>query len=399
VEELPRREPVVARPGASFGCLAGLAAVVLLLSMALAGLAAYVLIASPPAVTAPAPVEPPRPAPPPVVVAPRGDLADAEQTTVEIFERASPSVVYITSIRLAQAPFQRDVLAVPRGTGSGFLWDNQGHVVTNFHVLAEGDVARVTLPDQSSWPARLVGFAANKDIAVLRIEAPADRLRPLAVGSSGDLRVGQTVFAIGNPFGFDHTLSTGVISGLGREIQSIGRRPIQNVIQTDAAINPGNSGGPLLDSAGRLIGMNTAIFSPSGASAGIGFAVPVDTIRRIVPELIQHGRVTRPGLEGLLVDESDLARRLGLEGVIILKVNEGSAAAAAGLLETRRDPRTGGILLGDLIVGVDGEPVEEGNDLYRLLDRKTVGDEVRVAVRRGDRRFEVTLRLVPTLDE
>ncbi|MBZ0121385.1 MAG: trypsin-like peptidase domain-containing protein, partial [Sandaracinaceae bacterium] len=224
------------------------------------------------------PVAAGEPMPAPVVVTPRGDLSDAEQATVQLFENAAPSVVYITALSVRADYLRRNLLEIPEGTGSGFLWDDRGHVVTNFHVIRGADGARVTLADHSTWPAELVGVAAEKDIAVLRIRAPREVLRALPIGASHDLQVGQHVFAIGNPFGLDHTLSTGVISGLEREIMSVGNRPIQGVIQTDAAINPGNSGGPLLDSAGRLIGMNTSIVSPSGSSAGIGFAVPVDTI-------------------------------------------------------------------------------------------------------------------------
>ncbi|HJL46915.1 MAG TPA: trypsin-like peptidase domain-containing protein, partial [Polyangiaceae bacterium LLY-WYZ-15_(1-7)] len=297
--------------------------------------------------------EPRPPLPPhePVVVTPRGDLAEAEQATVELFRNASPSVVFITKLSVRVDPFRRNALAMPEGTGSGFVWDQQGHVVTNFHVIAGADAARVTLDDQSVWPAQLVGVYPDKDLAVLRIEAPADQLHPLPVGESGNLEVGQHVFAIGNPFGLDHTLSAGVISGLGREIMSIGGRPIQGAIQTDAAINPGNSGGPLLDSAGRLIGVNTAIYSPSGTNAGVGFAVPVDIVRVVVPQLIQTGRVERAGL-GVQIDEGQLGRRLGVRGVLVLGVVDGSGAASVGLRPTRRDPQTGGIILGDVIVAV-----------------------------------------------
>ena len=233
----------------------------------------------------------PRPSRPlePAVVAPRGDLSEAEQTTVEIFRNAAPSVVFITKLAVRFDPLRRNALTVPEGTGSGFLWDAEGHVVTNFHVVAGADGARVTLSDQSVWPAELVGAFPDKDVAVLKITAKDIALQALPVGESADLEVGQSVFAIGNPFGLDHTLSTGVISGVGREITSISGRPIQGVIQTDAAINPGNSGGPLLDSAGRLIGVNTAIYSPSGASAGVGIAEPVDAVAPVEPQLHATG--------------------------------------------------------------------------------------------------------------
>ncbi|HJL14746.1 MAG TPA: trypsin-like peptidase domain-containing protein [Sandaracinaceae bacterium LLY-WYZ-13_1] len=326
-----------------------------------------------------------------VVVTARGDLSDAETSTVELFRHAAPSVVYITKLTVRADPFRRNFLEIPEGTGSGFLWDRRGHVVTNFHVIEGADGARVTLADQSTWPAELVGYVAEKDIAVLRIDGPEELLRPVPVGTSHDLVVGQHVFAIGNPFGLDHTLSTGVVSGLEREILSVTRRPITGVIQTDAAINPGNSGGPLLDSAGRLIGMNTAIYSPSGASAGIGFAVPVDTIARIVPQLIAHGRVIRPALGVQLADPRRLGR-LGLAGALVLGVQPGSPAARAGLRPTRRD-RYGRLLLGDLIVAIDGETVAEPNDIYRILDRHEVGDTVRLTYQRGDQRSDVQLQL------
>lgn len=344
-------------------------------------------------------VEPP-PAPVearPAVVTPRGDLSDAEQSTIDLFRNASPSVVFITKLSVRMDPFRRNPMATPEGTGSGFIWDERGHIVTNYHVIAGADGARVTLADQSVWPAQLVGAHPAKDLAVLRIEAPPERLRPLPIGTSEDLQVGQHVFAIGNPFGLDHTLSAGVISGLGREIMSIGRRPIQGVIQTDAAINPGNSGGPLLDSSGRLIGVNTAIYSPSGTNAGIGFAVPVDTVGDVVPQLISKGRVQRPGL-GVQLDEGRLARRLGLRGALVLGVVPGSGAESAGLVPTRRDPRTGRILLGDLIVAVDDEPVTHEIDLYRVLDRHEVGDTVDVTVVRNNRPQTLQVQLGAILE-
>lgn len=330
-------------------------------------------------------------------VQPRGDLSAAEQTTVEIFRRSAPSVVYITTLSVRENPFRRNVLEIPRGTGSGFIWDQKGHVVTNFHVLQGANAARVTLDDQSTWPASLVGYAADKDLAVLRIEAPAAKLQPLQIGASNNLVVGQHVFAIGNPFGFDHTLSTGVISGLNREIMSASNRPIQNVVQTDAAINPGNSGGPLLDSAGRLIGVNTAIFSPSGAYAGIGFAVPVDTVRRIVPELITHGKVMRPGI-GIEIADQTLAERLGIKGVLVLGIIAGSPAERVGLRPVRRDAQTGALVIGDVITSIDAEAVDDTNDLYRLLDRRQVGQSVKLGIRRAQQKLSLPLKLV-AIDE
>src|SRR5688572_20773324 len=227
----------------------------------------------------------------PRAITPRGDLSSDEQSTIELFKRTSPSVVHVTSVDVRRGRLSLNMFEIPQGTGSGFIWDSEGHVVTNFHVIQNGSRAEVTLNDNTVWRASIVGTAPDKDVAVLKIDAPRDKLTKIMVGVSNNLQVGQKVFAIGNPFGLDQTLTTGVISGLGREIQSVTKRPIQGVIQTDAAINPGNSGGPLLDSAGRLIGVNTAIYSPSGAYAGIGFAVPVDIVNRIVPQLVSHGKV------------------------------------------------------------------------------------------------------------
>lgn len=333
---------------------------------------------------------------PPAVYAESGissvDLNAEETRNISIFEEASPSVVFITSVAQNRNPFSLDVMNVPAGTGSGLIWDEEGHVVTNFHVIRQANSATVTLADQSSWPAELVGVAPDKDIAVLKINAPAEKLRPLRMGSSADLRVGQSVYAIGNPFGLDQTLTTGIISGLGREIQSVTRRPILDVIQTDAAINPGNSGGPLLDSSGRMIGINTAIFSPSGASSGVGFAVPIDSVKRIVPQLIDNGHARRPGI-GVILGPDHLARRLGMSGVIVAGVAPGTPAASAGFQVAYAD-RRGRIVLGDVITHVDGEPVETSNDLYILLEEHAPGDEVTVTVLRQGETVDMDVELI-----
>ncbi|HYN21859.1 MAG TPA: trypsin-like peptidase domain-containing protein, partial [Thermoanaerobaculia bacterium] len=283
------------------------------------------------------------------------------------------------------------VQEIPQGSGSGFIWDRQGHVVTNFHVIQNASGAQVTLADQSTWDAELVGGAPEKDLAVLRIKAPQARLRPLPLGSSDDLRVGQSVFAIGNPFGLDQTLTTGIVSALGREIQSVAGVPIRDVVQTDAAINPGNSGGPLLDSAGRLIGVNTAIFSPSGAYAGIGFAIPEHSVRWVVPDLIRYGRVNRPTL-GIQPAPDAWNRQLGIEGALILNVTPGSGADEAGLRGTRQS-RGRRIELGDILQSIDGKPVKDSGDLLLILEEKKAGDVVRVGILRGDRKLEVRVRL------
>lgn len=322
---------------------------------------------------------------------PRGELSGEEQSTIDLFERASTSVVYITSLSVERDALTMNVFEIPQGAGSGFIWDSRGYIVTNFHVIQSAQAAKITLSDQSTWDASLVGVEPDKDIAVLKINTDGASLSPIPVGTSKDLRVGQRVYAIGNPFGFDHTLTTGVISGLGREIKSVTDRPIQGVIQTDAAINPGNSGGPLLDSSGRLIGMNTAIVSPSGAYAGIGFAVPIDTINRIVPQLIKSGRVNKPGL-GIRLVESNALRLNGVVGAIVASVVPGSPAARAGLIPLTR--KTGGkIELGDVIIAIEDTPVEVGDDLLRVLDQYAPGDTITLRVVRGGEERDVKVEL------
>ncbi len=331
-------------------------------------------------------------------VTPRGDLSSAEKTRVQLFRNSWKSVVHITTLDVRQDPFHVNVLEVPKGTGSGFIWDVHGHIVTNFHVIAGADEARVTLADHSEWRARLVGQSSRNDIAVLRIVGAAKRLAPLAIGTSRNLVVGQDVIAIGSPFGLDYTLSTGVISGLGREIQGAGGLPIRGAIQTDAAINPGNSGGPLLDSAGRLIGVNTAILSPSGASAGVGFAIPADTVARVVPQLIAYGREVRPIIGVELADDT-LTDRLGLDGVLVVRVVPGSPADQVGILPTRRDPQTGEILLGDLITQVAGNPVRNNADLYLQLEKHHPKDTIALTLTRAGEPRTVSLVLADNLSQ
>ncbi len=327
----------------------------------------------------------------PRTVTARGELFSDERSTINLFRQASPSVVNITTIGVERDLFTLNLYQIPQGTGSGFVWDINGDIITNFHVIQNADSAQVTLADQSNWKARVVGVAPDKDLAVLRIDAPANRLRPIPIGTSKDLQVGQSVYAIGNPFGLDQTLTTGVISALNREIESVTRRPIQGVIQSDAAINPGNSGGPLLDSAGRLIGVNTAIYSPSGASAGIGFAIPVDTVNRIVPELIRSGKIIRPGL-GIQIADDQIAQRLGVAGILVVDVARGSAAAKAGIQPTRRDAE-GRLRLGDIITALDGKKVESPNDLYLLLEKYKIGDAVNISILRNGKTVETKVAL------
>lgn len=319
------------------------------------------------------------------------ELGAEERANIALFDRLSPSVVYVTNLAERRVGFSMDVATIPQGSGSGFVWDKKGTIVTNFHVVKDAQNVQVTLSDGSVWAAKPVGFEPDKDLAVISIDAPADKLTPIPVGRSGDLRVGQKVLAIGNPFGFDHTLTTGVISGLDREIQAMTGRPIQGVIQTDAAINPGNSGGPLLDSRGRLIGINTAIYSPSGAYAGIGFAVPVDTVGRLIPEILKDGKATKPGL-GVQIASSAVTRRLQIEGVLILRVVPGGPADQIGLRPTAR-ARDGSVVLGDILVGLNDKPLKDADDLYRALDPLKVGDKVTLEVLRDGKTEKVETRL------
>ncbi len=327
----------------------------------------------------------------PRTITPRGDLAPAERAAIELFERVSPSVVHVFA-----RPSGRE-LALQEdfdggegggGTGSGFIWDAAGHVVTNNHVVQGARPVTIRLASGETTPAEVVGTAPNYDLAVLRLGRVRQPPPPIAVGASADLKVGQATFAIGNPFGLDQTLTTGVVSALQRRLPTSEGREIADVIQTDAAINPGNSGGPLLDSAGRLIGVNTAIFSPSGASAGIGFAIPVDVVNRVVPQLIRSGRMPNPGI-GIIAGQEAAAARLGIEGVVVLRTLRGSPAAQAGLRGV--NPSTGEI--GDIIVGVNGRPVRRLSDLTEELERIGVGQPVELTIERGGRRLAVSVNV------
>jgi S1-C subfamily serine protease len=318
-------------------------------------------------------------------------LLPDEKNTVDVFEDVAASVVFITSTARQMNWFSMEATEVPQGSGSGFIWDDKGAIVTNYHVIANGGNLSVTLSDGSSFPAEVVGAEPNKDIAVLRIKAPREKLKPVTIGSSDQLIVGQKVLAIGNPFGLDQTLTVGIVSALGRQIRSPSQRTITDVIQTDAAINPGNSGGPLLDSQGRVIGVNTAIVSPSGAYAGIGFAVPVNTVRSIVPQLIQHGKIIRPGL-GVSIIADNVAQRLDIEGVIIGEVAEGSEAERAGLRGIQRNSQ-GELELGDVITAIDDHEVNNFDDLGAALEKHKVGDTVTVKYRREGNERTTKVRL------
>ena len=328
----------------------------------------------------------------PRAVTPRGELAPVEATQVEIFERVSPSVVFITTLSVRQ-DLWLNTLKAPSGTGTGFLWSEQGHVVTNLHVVEGVQQVEVALADGRVFSAQLVGAAPDKDLAVLKINAPDAALPPIPIGTSADLKVGQNVYAIGNPFGLDHTMTSGIVSALGREIQAANGRAIEGVIQTDAAINPGNSGGPLLDSAGRLIGVNTAILSETGSYTGIGFAVPVDTVNRVVQQLIEHGRYQRPTL-GVQLAPAHVAARLGVDrGVLVLRVVPGSGAEAAGLRGTQRIGRD--VILGDILLAIDGDDVADLDGILNALERHEPGDTVPVELLRDGASLTLEVQLSP----
>lgn len=318
-------------------------------------------------------------------------LTNAEQATIDLFENSAPSVCYITTMAKQRDFWSRDVMEIPSGSGSGFIWDNQGHIITNFHVLQSASKLRVTLADRTSWDAEVVGVEPNKDLAVIKIDAPKEKLVPIPIGTSSLLKVGQSVYAIGNPFGLDQTLTTGVISALGREITSIGGRPIRDVIQTDAAINPGNSGGPLLDSGGRLIGVNTMIYSPSGASAGIGFSIPVDEVNWVVSDLIKYGEVKRPKL-GIELLPQQYAVNWNIKGVMIYRVLANGPADQAGLKELTQKSN-GDIIFGDIIVLIDDKPINNTNDLYLVLEKYTPGDMIEVTYIRDEKKYKAKVKL------
>ena len=320
-------------------------------------------------------------------------LTDDESNNIAVFSDASPSVVFVTNTQLQRQLFSLNVLEIPKGSGTGFIWDEEGLIVTNFHVVYGASKITITLQSGKSYEAEVVGTSPEKDIALLRIEAPDEKLKAVGLGNSNSLSVGRKVLAIGNPFALDTTLTVGVVSALGREIKSMNNRTIKNVIQTDAAINPGNSGGPLLDSMGRLVGVNTAIFSPSGASAGIGFAIPVNTLKVIIPQLLEYGRLYRPvlGIETLTLTDY-WATRLKVKGVAILTVKKGFPAQEAGMIGVRED-RLGNVHLGDVIIAINDEPVTNEDTLLSLLEQFEPGDVVKVTTLKNEeiQNYEVTL--------
>ena len=315
-----------------------------------------------------------------------------EANTTEIFRKASPAVVFVTSSALGRSMFSLDVMEIPRGSGTGFVWDKNGLVVTNFHVISGASRLTVTLQDRSEHDAEVIGVAPEKDLAVLRINQPPKNLVTLPLGDSSELTVGRKVLAIGNPFGLDTTLTTGIVSALGREIQSVGERKIRGVIQTDAAINPGNSGGPLLNSLGQLVGVNAAIYSPSGASAGIGFAIPVNTVKEVVPQLISYGRILRPVI-GVELASDSWVQRYQIEGLPVVQAFPGLPAAAAGITGAYRNSR-GEITLGDIITHIDGKPIRNQDDYFEILEAHAPGDVVTIKTHLGKQTRSYQVKLV-----
>jgi S1-C subfamily serine protease len=325
-------------------------------------------------------------------VAPRTPFDNDEQEAINLFKNARDSVVNVDTVRLVR---RLDMRVEPQtaGTGSGFIWDDAGRVVTNYHVvqeaIAKGLTLRVVMADRSAWDAQVVGVAPDYDLAVIQIGAPKEKLKKIMIGTSKDLQVGQKAFAIGNPYALSLTMTSGIISALDRAIESPSGHAIEGVIQVDAAINPGNSGGPLLDKDGRLIGVNTAIKSPSGGNVGIGFAIPVDTVNLVVPELIRHGKLTKPDLGIALVDEQRLRRAGFPRGVMIRDVVPDGPAAKAGLHGVTVDRDSGDVEVGDLILSVNGEEVKGNADFNRILKRLEIGSTVKLHVERNDKERDV----------
>jgi len=317
-----------------------------------------------------------------------------ETNNIQIFKQVSPSVVNITNSRLVRSFYSLNPQQVPQGSGTGFIWSEDGYIVTNYHVVQQANRVEVTLQDGTTYDASFVGAEPDKDLAVIKIDAPTATLVPIIPGDSALLEVGRKVIAIGNPFGLDTTMTVGIVSALGREIDSVGQRKIRDVIQTDAAINPGNSGGPLLNSLGQLVGVNTAIYSPSGASSGIGFAIPVNTVKKVVPELITFGRVQTPVLGITPIPQAEYYSRLwGVQGVAVLDVQAGSIPEQLGMRGIARNNR--GIVLGDVINAIDGVQINNEDDLISVLEEKAAGDVVTVITTRDNRPVNYQVELQP----
>ncbi len=368
----------VQRFGAS--CQRLVSAIPVLLLAFVAGLAGAVLSAAPSAAQAAAPSY-------------AEFHTDDETNNIDVFKQTSASVVNITNSRLVRSPYSLNPQSVPQGSGTGFVWSEEGYIVTNFHVVQQANRVTVTLQDGSTYDARAVGLDPDKDLAVLKIDAEDVELVPVQLGDSALLEVGRKVIAIGNPFGLDTTMTVGIVSALGREIDSVSRRKIRDVIQTDAAINPGNSGGPLLNSLGQLVGVNTAIYSPSGASSGIGFAIPVNTVKRVVPELIAYGRVQTPILGITPIPQPDYYRRLwGIDGVIVMGTVPNTDPDRQGMRGLSRSQR-GRIQLGDVIVEIDGQAVMNENDYADVMEQHRPGDTVEVITLRDKQRLRYEIEL------
>ncbi len=321
-----------------------------------------------------------------------------ERNTIAIFRDLAPSTVFVTQTQRVVDYFYGEEQEVKSGSGSGFIWDADGHIVTNFHVVQGASSLKVTFFNARTFDAKVVGVEPRKDIALLKVvggkegPVPTELFKAARIPQSFNLEVGQKTVAIGNPFGLDHTLTTGVISALGRQVLGIGGVTIRDMIQTDAAINPGNSGGPLIDSAGQLIGMNTIIYSKSGTSAGIGFAVPVSTIARVVPQLLKSGKAESVGIGVRIDQQSQIERRNGIRGVLVLGVEPGGPAAKAGLRGVQRTAI--GTRIGDVIVAIDKKKVESYDDLYNALDARRPGDKVEVTIKRGEELLNVMVEAV-----
>jgi S1-C subfamily serine protease len=321
-------------------------------------------------------------------------VTEDEKNTVAVFQKAVSSVVFVSTITKSRRGWYYGAQDIPAGAGSGYVWDNEGHIVTNYHVVQGGDKFNITFHnDKETYEAVVVGIEEKKDIAVLKLIQKPKNLMPISIGSSSNLMVGQKTLAIGNPFGLDHTMTSGIVSALDRKIEGIGRIKIHGMIQTDASINPGNSGGPLLNSSGEVIGMNTMIFSHSGSSAGVGFAVPIDTIKRVVPQLIDHGKVIRPGL-GIGILPESVKQRFGIEkGIVISVVDENGPAAQAGLVGIGQD-RWGRIFLGDIIIKINDHEVNSYDDIYNTLDKYTAGETVDVEYIRDGKSKKSKIKLM-----
>ncbi len=330
----------------------------------------------------------------PNIAAEAANLLESEKNTISIFKNSVDTVVNVSNIQIARRGFfDMDPTEVPAGAGTGFVWDTNGHIVTNYHVIRGGDKFVVNFHnDPKQYEAEVVGSEPRKDIAVLKVKNIPSKFKPLQIGTSGNLSVGQKALAIGNPFGLDHTLTQGIISALERKIEGIGGVKIHGMIQTDCSINPGNSGGPLIDSKGQLIGMNTMIFSASGSSAGVGFAVPVDTIKRIVPDLIKYGKVNRPGLGIALLEDNYKAYFNVEKGLVIKYVDPSSPAGKLGLKGMTRDPR-GRYYLGDILLKLDGKEVNTYDDIYNLLENYKIGQEVTITYLRDKKNILTKIQL------